>query len=101
MLEIGAPGENKIFDRTMTDCFLASRQRAKNQNQSMVQGGLARGLSLFIEMAKSLSNIIFPVSFKKLCCLITSVTALKIVTEIVKDLINYVNRLINNGNCTG
>ena len=57
MLEIGAPGENKIFDRAMTDCFLASRQRAKNQNQPMVQGGLARGLDLFIEIVKLFSNI--------------------------------------------
>ena len=57
MLVIGASGENKVFDRTMTDCFLASIQRAKNQNQSMVKGGLARGLGLFIEMAKLFSNI--------------------------------------------
>ena len=73
MHEIGAPGENKIFDRAMMGCFHASRQHAKNQNQSKVEGGLVRGLCLFIQMLMLNYFRIFHVSFEKLCGLKSSV----------------------------
>ena len=56
--------------------------------------GLARGFGLFIEMFGLNYFRIFHVCFEKLCSAKTSTTVLKIVIEIVKNLINYVNLLI-------
>ena len=55
------------------------------------QWTIARGFGLFIEVFGLNYFQIFHVSFEKLCCLKSSATVLKIVIEIMKDLINYVN----------
>ena len=49
---------------------------------------------MFIEMFGLNYFQIFHVSFEKLCCLKNSAKVLKIVIEIMKDLINYDNLIL-------